>query len=276
VNHDDSRGLNSLDMLETRGARGFIRHYMFDFGSTLGSGSVFAQVPRAGNEYILEWAPALKTLVTLGLYVRPWVSVEYPDVSPAVGRFESEFFDPAKWRPEYPNPAFDNMRPDDAFWGARLVAKFTDERIKAIVAKARYGDPAATDYIARTLIARRDKVLKTWLTGVNPIVDPSLGSDGAFTFRNAAVDAGVATAPTAYLLAWSGFDNATGMSIGTPQEMRVDSARTMAPASILQGRDFVAVVVRSVHTDHPTWNEPVTVYFRRTPDGWRPVGLERS
>ena len=79
-----------------------------------------------------------------------------------------------KWRPEYPNPAFDNMRPDDAFWGARLVATFTDERIRAIVAKARYSDPAATDYIAQTLIARRDKVLKAWLTGVNPIVDPSL------------------------------------------------------------------------------------------------------
>ena len=60
VNHDDSRGLNSLDMLEARGGRGFIRHYMFDFGSIMGSGSVFAQVPRAGNEYILEWAPGVQ------------------------------------------------------------------------------------------------------------------------------------------------------------------------------------------------------------------------
>jgi hypothetical protein len=276
VNHDDSRGLNSLDMLETRGGRGFIRHYMFDFGSTLGSGSVFAQVPRAGNEYILEWAPALKTLATFGLYVRPWVSVDYPDVSPAVGRFEADFFDPVKWRPEYPNPAFDNMRADDALWGARLVATFTDERIRAIVAKARYSNPAATDYTARTLIARRDKVLKTWLTGVNPIVEPSLGADGAFTFRNAAVDAGVATPPSAYVLAWSAFDNATGTPIGTPQDVRVDTSRAMAPASLLQGRDFVSVVVRTVHADHPTWNAPVTVSFRRTAQGWQAVGLERS
>ena len=276
VNHDDSRGLNSLDMLETRAGRGFIRHYMFDFGSTLGSGSVFAQVPRAGNEYILEWAPALKTLATLGLYVRPWIGVDYPEVSPAVGRFEAEFFDPVKWRPEYPNPAFDNMRADDAFWGARLVAKFTDDRIRAIVAKARYGDPAATDYITRTLIARRDKVLKAWLTGVNPIVDPSLGADGTFTFRNAAVDAGIATPPSAYVLAWSAFDNTTAKPIGAPQEMRVDAARATAPPSILQGRDFVTVVVRTVHTDHPTWNAPVTVFFRRTSQGWQAVGLARS
>ena len=276
VNHDDSRGLNSLDMLEMRGSRRFIRHYTFDFGSTLGSGSVFAQVPRAGNEYILEWPPALKTLATLGLYVRPWIGVDYPEVSPAVGRFEAEFFDPVKWRPEYPNPAFDNMRADDAFWGARLVAKFTDERIRAIVAKARYSDPAATDYVARTLIARRDKVLKAWLAGVNPVVDPSLAADGTFTFRNTAVDAGVAAAPSAYVLAWSAFDNATGTAVGTPQEVRVDAPRAMAPSSIIQGREFVSVVVRTVHTDHPTWNAPVTVTFRRTPQGWQAVGLTRS
>ncbi|MGQ0734854.1 MAG: hypothetical protein ACT4QD_14515, partial [Acidobacteriota bacterium] len=49
LNHDDSRGVNSLDMLETRDGRGYIKHYMFDFGSILGSGTVFAQRPRAGN-----------------------------------------------------------------------------------------------------------------------------------------------------------------------------------------------------------------------------------
>ena len=80
--------------------------------------------------------------------------------APSVGRFEGDFFDPVKWRPEYPNPAFDNMRADDAFWAARLVAQFSDEPIRAIVAKARYSDPAATEYIATTLIARRDKVLR--------------------------------------------------------------------------------------------------------------------
>ena len=63
------------------------------------------------------------------------------------------------------------------------------------MAKARYSDPAAADYIARTLIKRRDKVLRTWLTGVNPIVEPQLSAAGVLTFENAAVDAGVATAP---------------------------------------------------------------------------------
>src|SRR4029434_5013620 len=119
------------------------------------------------NEYIFEWAPGWKTLASLGLYTRPWLHYSYPDVPPSVGRFEGDFFDAAKWKPEYPNPAFENMRSDDAFWAAGIVSKVSDEMIRGIVEKARYSDPKATEYISATLIKRRDKVLTTWLNQVN-------------------------------------------------------------------------------------------------------------
>ena len=118
LNHDDSRGLNSLDMLEGPEGHKYIRHFMFDFGSIMGSGSTRPQTPRAGNEYILEWKPSWVTFATLGLWLRPWIRVDYPAVARSVGRFEADFFNPVVWKPEYPNPAFDNMQPDDAFWAA--------------------------------------------------------------------------------------------------------------------------------------------------------------
>ncbi len=133
LNHDDSRSINSLDALVDRNGRKVVRHYLIDFGSTLGSGSTQAQKPRAGNEYIWEARPTLLTMVTLGFYVRPWIKVEYPEM-PAVGRFEGAFFQPQYWKPEYPNPAFDNARADDLFWAARRVAAFSDEAIRAAVA----------------------------------------------------------------------------------------------------------------------------------------------
>ena len=142
LNHDDSRGINSLDMLVQEQDRRYVKHYMFDFGSIMGSGTVYAQRHRPGNEYILEWKPGWLTLATLGVYTRPWMHISYPDVPPAVGRFEAEAFQPELWKPEYPNPAFDNMRPDDAFWAARIVARFDDAAVRAIVEKARYTDPA--------------------------------------------------------------------------------------------------------------------------------------
>ena len=276
LNHDDSRGINSLDMLETAEDRRYIRHFMFDFGSIMGSGSTVAQVPRAGNEYILEWGPALKTLATLGLYVRPWITVNYWQGARSVGRFEADFFDPVKWRPEYPNPAFDNMRPDDAFWAARLVARFNDEVIRAIVAKGRYSEPGAAEHLATTLIKRRDKVLRAWLTGVNPIAEPRLTADGVLTFENAAVTARVGSAPTAYALTWSRFDNAAGANTGESVEMRVTEPQAQAPKQLLQGADFVAVAIQTIHSDYPVWRSPVILTFRRTASGWQAVGLERT
>ena len=276
LNHDDSRGINSLDMLEGPEGRKYIRHYMFDFGSTLGSGSTVAQVPRAGNEYILEWAPALKTLATFGLYVRPWITVDYWEEARSVGRFEGDFFDPVKWRPEYPNPAFDNLRGDDAFWAARLVGRFSDEAIRGIVAKARYSEPGAAEHISTTLIKRRDKVLRAWLAVVNPVTNPRLSRDGMLTFENAAVAAGVTTAPLTYQLSWSRFDNATSTPAGNSVETRVTQPTAEAPREVLEGTEYVTVSVLTIHPDHPVWREPVTFTFRRAADGWQAVGIARS
>ena len=246
LNHDDSRGVNSLDMLQTDGGRRYVKHYMFDFGSIMGSGTVFAQRHRAGNEYIIEWAPGWLTLATLGLYTRDWLHIDYPDVPPSVGRFEGHSFDPLKWRPEYPNTAFDNMRADDAFWAARIVAKFSDADIRAIVSKARYSDPRATDYITATLIERRNKVLKTWLTAVNPLVDFAL---------IATADSPSPTRPS--LRAWRrpprniGYDGPGSTMLPVlrrePSKPQRPELRVAAPPQVLAEAEFVQVEIESQH-----------------------------
>ena len=54
----------------------------------------------------------------------------------------------------------------DIRWGARIVAGFTDEHIRAAVAAARYTDPRAAEYLTRVLIERRDKLVQHWLRAV--------------------------------------------------------------------------------------------------------------
>jgi hypothetical protein len=276
LNHDDSRGINSLDMLETTDGRAWVKHYMFDFGSILGSGTVFAQRHRPGNEYIFEQRPGWLTLATLGAYVRPWMVIDYPDVPASVGRFEAKAFDPLKWKPEYPNAAFDNMRADDAFWAARIVARFSDEMIDAVVQKAQYSDPRATQYMTRALIARRDKVLAAWLNQVCPAVDPALGADGAFTFTNAAVAARAAAPDESYQLQWFRFDNAvaTRTPVGGSQTVAAPAGR--APAGLLDSGEFVGVEVKSLHPQRAGWTRPAAFVFRRSGAGWSLVGVERG
>ncbi len=275
LNHDDSRANNTLDMLIGPEGQKHVKHYMFDFGSILGSGTQFADNPRSGNEYIIDAKPAVRTLLSLGLYVRPWLLTPQPRVPPAVGRFEADRFEPELWKPEYPNTAFDKMRPDDAFWGARIVAAFSDVTIRAVVSKAGYTDPAATEFISRTLITRRDKVARRWLNGVNPIVDVELAPDGTLTFHNAAVEARAASPAESYVLAWSRFDNATGAHEPLGTEAIAREPRASVPADVLSGGEFVSLTIRGKHSEHPRWADSVRVYFRRSEQGWKTVGIER-
>ncbi|MEX2272016.1 MAG: hypothetical protein WD690_11115 [Vicinamibacterales bacterium] len=274
LDHDDSRGINSKDIVVQEGGRRYVKHFMYDFNSTLGAGTRAPQTPRHGNEYQFDIDQALKTLVTFGFYLKPWARIEYPDAPPAVGNFESRFFNPVRWKPNYPLPAFDRMRPEDAFWAARIIARFNEPAVRAIVGRARYTDPAATDHIVRTLMARRDKILRVWLNGVMPIVSPALGSSG-LTFRNAAVDAGVAAAPAAYQITWYAFDNATGAHRRAGETVSTPAAQPAALPPGLAGEAFVMAAVSADGAD-PNWRKPARVYFRKQGTGWQLVGLERD
>ncbi|HEU5315188.1 MAG TPA: hypothetical protein VFX49_03705, partial [Chloroflexota bacterium] len=273
--HDDSRAVNSLNMLVEQDGRKFIRHYMYDFGAILGSATRFPDPVTTGHEHFIEKASSLRALGTLGLHAPRYVRADYGDIPPSAGQVSSVAFEPEKWKANYPNAAFENMRPDDAFWGARLVSRFSDETIATIVAAVGYDDPRAAEYMTRTLRERRDIVAKTWLTGVNPIVNATLAADGALTFSNAAVDARAATAPDAYLVTWSRFDNRSGAHQPVGGETRVSATRAAAPPALLKDAEFASASIRAVHPQHPQWREPVQLYFRRAGGGWKTIGLYR-
>ena len=274
LNHDDSRSINSLDTIVERDGRKVLWHHLIDFGSTLGSASLYAQKPRAGNEYIWEARPTVITALTLGLYVRPWIRVDYPDIK-SLGNIEASFFQPEAWKPEYPNPAFLNAQPDDLFWAARKTMAISDEAIHAAVECAQYSDPAATSYLADVIIARRDKIGLTWLNVVNPLVDFQLSPSGAFTSRNIAVDTRRALPAESYRAQWGRFDNVTGRvsPVGEPQTATLPAFQ--APAAVLDSA-FVQIEISSVSKLNPAWATPVRVRFRRTADGWQLVGVLRT
>ena len=121
--------------------------------------------------------------------------VRYP-AYPAVGNIEAEFFEAPKWKPQYPNPAFNRMDTADAFWAASLVSRFTDEMIRAIVAAGKISDPEAAAYLTEVLITRRDKVVHYWISRTNPLdrfdVQRRADSGLQLTFDNAAVRVGAA------------------------------------------------------------------------------------
>lgn len=275
LNHDDSRSINTLDMLEGPPGRQSIRHYMFDFGSIMGSGTNGDDLAWVGHEDVLPRGQAWRTLASLGLYRRPYLRVKPPGKLPAAGNFTADAFRPERWTPHYPNPAFRNMRADDAFWAARRLAALSPEAITAIVQKARYTDPHVTDHVVGTLLRRRALALQTWLTGINPLADARI-EDGVLHFANVACDAGLTEAAAEYELSWFGYDNALGEAHASGFADRVTTPSAPAPPVLLHEGEYIGVDVRTLHPRFASWSAPVRFYFRRAGDGWRAIGLERD
>jgi hypothetical protein len=274
LSHTDAKAINSLDTVVTEGGRRYVRHHLIDFNAALGSAGISKKERRDGYEYIAEFGPALKALPAFGLYIRPWMTIDYPELR-GIGRFEGRRFVPEEWRPRVPNPAYVRSRPDDTFWAARKLMGMTDELIRAAVKTGQLTDPAAEQYLVDTLIERRNKIARAWLTNVNPIVDPALAVDGTLTFRNAAVQHAGAPAPSSYKAVWHQFDNATG---DTRRIGETDAAgeQLRAPAGLPATPDaFVRVDISATAPAHASWSAPVHAYFRRTGAGWKLVGFDR-
>jgi hypothetical protein len=203
IDHDDSRAINTYDAL----IDGSIRHYILDLGSALGSGTQQANSPRSGGEYLFGWKQSAVQLFTLGAAIPYWAHADFPDL-PSVGRFEWKTFDPAKWVPEYPNPAFRNRLPDDEFWAAKQIVALRDNEIEAIVQSAQYSDPKAAAWITRCLIERRDKIGRTYLSKVLPI-DRFRIEDGRLAFEDLFESSRLGE-PLHYSIAWQQLDNKAG------------------------------------------------------------------
>lgn len=232
LNHDDSRSINTLDVYVGEAGKGYTKHHLIDFGSCLGSGSVEIQSRRAGNEYMLEFMPIFKASISLGIWDRSWRYVQYPDY-PAIGRFESDFFQPDAWRPEYPNPAFERMLPADAFWAVRIIHRFSDEMVRAIVKTGKLQDLEAEDYLVQTLLKRRDKIIRHYLPLASPLdgfLIMQVGDSTYLKFVNLMIEAGISESDH-YEYEWYRFDNLTGVLTSLDLSASTDQTSIPIPQS---------------------------------------------
>jgi hypothetical protein len=278
VDHVDVKATNSRDMLVSDNGRSFVRHNLIDFGSTLGSGGVEPREYWEGNEYLAEPSTTLKEIVAFGFYIPRW-HTERVYEAPSVGRIPADNtkFDPERWKPRVPNQAFLRARADDKFWAAQRLAAFTDDMLRAAVKTGQFGDGKSEEQLVRTLSERRDAILRAYLPAINPISEPALDAAGVLTFRNAAVDAGVAKPPQTYRAQWAAFDNATRATrpLG---ETTASTARITPPANLPSDADvFLRLDISAAGGGaEKSWETPVRAYFRRDSRSWRLVGFERT
>ena len=267
INHTDAKGDNSLDSVAGKGSDARIVHHLLDFGDSFGSDSDIAKDPRHGQEF---WLPTSREqanrAMTLGFVPTSWEKAKYPHHLPAVGNFTTTGFDPLTWKPNYPNPAFLEMTPQDAYWGAKRVMSFSNDDIRAIVEEGQFSDPAATDYISKVLIVRRDLIGKAWFSRVAPLEDFAV-VDGKLRFTDLGQKYGLLPA-SVYSYSWFSFDNHSGSKTPTTGASSDSVPETLASSN--EG-SFMGCTL----TDRKELRRTVTVVFRKDGDQWKPVVIDR-
>lgn len=274
VNHYDAKAQNSLDSYVTDDhGRSYVRHYLIDFGTCLGSGGRGPHPPFRGHENEIDPAAFLGKVLTLGLLVRDYEKQEGQEVPfPSIGRYTAEGFHPAAYKTVFPNPAYENLTLRDAYWGARLVMSFSDEQIDAAVAAGQYSDPEAAAYLADALKQRRDIIGRYWFDRMPPLdeFDWHEGSS-ELAFQDLAVRTGLAKA-TDRVYSYRVL-NRDRVPLSTLQHLK--KADRIPLGAYLEDREIVAVEMRVRDKAREGWSVPVTVVIRGG-DAGGIVGVLRS
>ncbi|MFN0149872.1 MAG: hypothetical protein ACKVU1_04055 [bacterium] len=269
VQNFDTKQGNTLDTFVEEDGRHFVRHNLIDFTATLGAGGR-GPVARYGHEYTLDFASTSARILTLGLRENGWRRLTRPAGMSEIGYFQTEVFGPYEYEPIQHNSAFDNMTDRDAYWAAKIISAFTDEHIGAVVAEARYRDPAAAAYMAKTLAERRDKLAREIFDRSAPL-DFFQADGGVVGFRDIGIERGIyRDEPVKYrarcaavtadrdAASWSSWVESTRSTIFDLTQTPAVETLAAAPAARYP---FVAVECQVDRGDG--WSNPITAYVAR-------------
>ena len=187
----------------------------------------------------------------------------YPDI-PEVGNLEADFFDPDRWKPEYPNPAFERMQPGGRVLGGadRRALLGRGDRARSW-RTGRLGNPDAEAYLADTLIARRDKIVARYSrVRSSPLDGFRVGGRRASPSTNLGERGGPRARRTRTSTEWFAFDNATGARRAARASRR---APTSGPVPVPVTESYLVAAAHAVRGEHRAWRQAVDVFLRNGP-----------
>ncbi len=193
INNSDIRAANTLDVFlpsdEHRGL-GYVKHYLIDFGDSLGSAGVRPKYVGQGYQNRVDWGQISASFFSAGIFYPYWLPVQRSPYR-SVGVFEGEVFDPKKWCPVIQNPAFDRADVFDDYWAASIIARFTPAQLAAVVSSVGYTERGAAQWVLRVLSERQFKILDYAFSHVLPLEDPSIEQGTILAMTDLAVLAGL-------------------------------------------------------------------------------------
>lgn len=282
-NHFDSREQNTLTMwIEVGSEGGYVRHNIIDFGDCFGS---IWEPPmlgrRIGHSSYLDLAHVGRDFITFGIPSRPWDEARFGPAGKVWGYYDVARFEPEDWTPGFPNPAMGRMSERDGAWMARIIARLSDDHVRAMVESGQIHEQALEQELVRIVLGRRDKILRRYLSRLSPLADPVLrqaGGRAQLCMRDLAVQSGVFTgqARRYQARAWL----TTGLQeIASPRLQRLAVDTICADLPAVGGASpnrprYVVVDLTAVSGSQAPAPARVHLYHLGG-SGYRVVGLER-
>jgi len=273
LNSTDMQEDNSLDVFEGD----HVVHYLLDFGKALGVMGHLMKWQSSGHTYHYDAGMALRSLVSLGLWKRPWDGMAPPALR-GIGLLDAEHYDPGAWRANSVYWPLEDKDRFDAFWGAKLLMRFSRAQLAAIVDEARFTDPRASRYMLETLIERQRRTARYWFDRVAPLdgftVEDASGGAARVCFTDLTLAYHLHAASTRYLV--DAYDRA-GRALGPERALGPGAGGractgALAPSSAADGYTIVRLRVRRNAHELP----PIELHLARDAAG-RPqvIGLRR-
>ncbi len=265
LNHFDARENNTLTTFirEQDSELGYVQHHLIDFGDCFGSEWAWDGMSRRfGHSYYLDIGHVLGDILSLGTIERPWERAQrYPEGS-IFGYFDIANFSARDYKPAYLNVAFNRMDREDGYWAARIISRFSDEDIRALVGIGRLTSSMHARYLERVLIGRRDIIVRQYLYDMSALDEPRL-SGNQLCLEDTLVAGGYESAADSYY---------TVHVDGEAVEVRVHADEICV--AVGERPAVVELRVRRAHQAEPA--DPVRVHVRDD-DSDRPVvvGVER-
>lgn len=282
LNNVDTRDANTLDVFRpTANGEGHVKHYLLDFGDALGSAGTRPKFIGEGYEGRLDWPQVGKSLITAGLWYRYWLPIERSPFR-AVGVFEAHVFEPQRWHPNLPNPAFEDRDFYDVYWAASLIARYDVDDLIAIVRAAKFSNPLAEAWILRVLLQRQTKILEWVFDQVLPLDSPKVAKGYTVQLEDLGVRSALLSAEQvgySWQLTWHRESGSVRVAGGENYRPTADlgpairALRAEAPKALQEAPFFTLSMGRPLPTPDL---DPVQVHLRLLPEGLILVGLDRE
>jgi hypothetical protein len=267
--------------IPVRGGRGYVRHYLIDFGDSLGAAGDRQKYVGEGYAYLFDWREIFKSLFAGGLYYPEYLRLHRSPYR-AVGNFEARLFRPAGWRSQFANPAFDEADAGDDFWAAALIARFRRPLVEAAVATAKYRERGAARYVVDTLMRRRARILRWVFADMAALDRPVVTRRYRVTLDDLAVIGDLRSGPQRFR--WSVRWNRTRrrdrvIASGTTTGAQFDLQMPLRKVMLAHQHAFVAEPYLTLRVQRLRGSRPgpaIEVHLRAAYDFLIPIGVDRE